>query len=130
MPRKRVADPALRVSRSRVMEGGMISLFGTPRRIAVIGAALVLAATVFVTPVAAAKPTCLVENIASHTSFRSLQAAVQAAPSGAELRVKGTCVGNTTITKDLVIRGKSNPDSVSPRSTARAPDASSRSREA
>ena len=87
----------------------MISLFGTPRRIAVLGAALVLAATVFVTPVAAAKPTCLVENVASHTSFLSLQAAVQAAPSGAELRVKGTCVGNTTITKDLVIRGKSNP---------------------
>ena len=86
----------------------MISLSGTPRRIAVLGAALVLAATVFVTPVAAAKPTCHVENIASHTSFRSLQAAVQAAPSGAELRVKGTCVGNTTIVKDVAIRGKSN----------------------
>ena len=86
----------------------MISLPGTPRRIAVLGAALVVAATVFVTPVAAAKPTCHVENVASHTSFRSLQAAVQAAPSGAELRVKGTCVGNTTIVKDLAIRGKSN----------------------
>ncbi len=86
----------------------MISLFGTPRRIALLGAALVLAATVFVTPVAAAKPTCHVENVASHISFRSLEAAVQAAPSGAELRVKGTCVGNTTIAKDVVIRGKSN----------------------
>ena len=86
----------------------MTSLSGTPRRNAVLGAALVLAATVFVTPVAAAKPTCHVENVASHTSFRSLQAAVQAAPSGAELRVKGTCVGNTTIVKDLAIRGKSN----------------------
>ena len=86
----------------------MTSLSGTSRRIAALGAALVLAATVFVTPVAAAKPTCHVENVASHTSFRSLQAAVQAAPSGAELRVKGTCVGNTTIVKDLAIRGKSN----------------------
>ena len=86
----------------------MISLSGTPRRIAVLGAALVLAAMVFVTPVAAAKPTCHVENVASHTSFRNLQAAVQAAPSGAELRVKGTCVGNTTIVKDVAIRGKSN----------------------
>ena len=87
----------------------MTGLSRTPRRIAALGAALVLAATVFVTPVAAAKPTCHVEIVASHTSFRSLQAAVQAAPSGAELRVKGTCVGNTTIAKDLVIRGKSNP---------------------
>ena len=86
----------------------MISLSGTPRRIVALGAAVVLATTVVVTPVAAAKPTCLVENVASHTTFRSLQAAVQAAPSGAELRVKGTCVGNTTIVKDLAIRGKSN----------------------
>ena len=87
----------------------MSSLWGTIRRVPALGAALILAATVLVTPVAAGKPTCLVENVASHSSFRSLQAAVQAARSGAELRVKGTCVGNTMILKDLAIRGKSNP---------------------
>ena len=86
----------------------MTRLPGTPRRNAALGAALVLAATVFVTPVAAAKPTCLVVDVASNMSFRSLQAAVDAASSATELRVKGTCVGNTTIVKDLVIRGKSN----------------------
>ena len=69
---------------------------------------MVLAATAFATPLAAAKPTCHVAIVGSDASFRSLQGAVQAAPSGAELRVKGTCVGNTTIVKDLAIRGKSN----------------------
>ena len=86
----------------------MTSLLATPRRIAVLGAAMVLAATAFATPLAAAKPVCHVVIVGSDASFRSLQGAVQAAPSGAELRVKGTCVGNTTIVKDLVIRGKSN----------------------
>ena len=86
----------------------MTSLSGRCRRVAALGATVLLAATVLVTPVAAAKPTCLVENVGSHMSFRSLQPAVQAAPSGAELRIKGTCVGNATIVKDLEIRGKSN----------------------
>ena len=108
----------------------MTSLSGTPLRIAAFGAALVLAATVFVTPVAAAKPTCHVVDAASNTSFRSLQAAVEAAHSGAELRVKGTCVGNTTIVKDLAIRGKSIGGFGPLCSTAPAQDASSRSMEA
>jgi predicted outer membrane repeat protein len=86
----------------------MTSLSGTRRRLAALGATMVLAAMAFATPVAAAKPTCLVVDVASNTSFRSLQAAVDAASPAAELRVKGTCVGNTTIVKDLVIRGKSN----------------------
>ena len=86
----------------------MTSMSVTSRRIAALGAALVLAATVLVTPVAAAKPTCLIESMVSHKTFRSLQAAVQAAPSGAELRIKGTWVGSATIVKDLAIRGKSN----------------------
>ncbi len=86
----------------------MTSLSGTSRRIVALGVAAVLAAAVFATPAAGAKPTCLVQNAAANTSFRSLQAAVQAAPSGAELRIKGTCVGTTTIVKDLAIHGKSN----------------------
>jgi hypothetical protein len=36
----------------------------------------------------------------------TLQAAVDAASAGDTLRVKGTCVGSTTITKDLAITGK------------------------
>ncbi len=82
------------------------------RRGLALVAALVLTGGLLAEPVAAAKSTnchvkCQVVNVSSHRSFGTLQAAVDAASAGDTLRVKGTCVGSTTIAKDLAITGKS-----------------------
>jgi hypothetical protein len=71
-----------------------------------IAIALVLASVLLAAPVAAAKPAkCHVENVGTGRVSTTLQAAVDAASAGASLRVKGTCVGSTVITKDLAITG-------------------------
>jgi hypothetical protein len=61
------------------------------------------------TPLAAGRPTCLVTNTAGGGGFRTLQAAVDAASAGDTLKVKGTCVGTTTISKNLSVSGQTNP---------------------
>src|SRR4051812_6070755 len=60
------------------------------------------------TPLAAGRPTCLVANTAGGGGFRTLQAAVDAASAGDTLKVKGTCVGTTTISKNLSVSGQTN----------------------
>jgi hypothetical protein len=54
------------------------------------------------------RPSCLVSNKRTGLGSGSLQAGIDAAASGDTLLVKGTCVGSSTVTKDLSIRGKSN----------------------
>ena len=56
---------------------------------------------------AATQPKCLV--VGDGGSHGTLQAAVDAASPGDTLRVKGTCYGDTTISKNLTIIGQSNP---------------------
>ena len=57
------------------------------------------------------KPKCLIVNERTDVRYLTLQAATDAAETiaGDTLMVKGTCVGTTTISKDLSIAGKSNP---------------------
>jgi predicted outer membrane repeat protein len=57
----------------------------------------------------ATQPKCLVVNLRSGQSFRTLQEAVDAASKGDELTVKGTCLGDTQVGKSLTIVGQSNP---------------------
>jgi len=53
---------------------------------------------------------CRVVNTSIHRAYATLQDAVDASMTGDTLSVRGTCVGNTSITdKDLTITGKSNP---------------------
>ncbi|MFD8222447.1 hypothetical protein ACFV2U_54750 [Streptomyces sp. NPDC059697] len=67
------------------------------------------AATVTVMAAAAclvgAVPAAAVEDTVVHCRTQNLQDAIDAAPSGATLRVAGTCVGNFTISKDLTVTG-------------------------
>lgn len=76
-------------------------------------AALVLAAASLV-PVASAVPPkakCLIVNARTDVRYATLQAANDAeqTASGDTVMVKGTCAGTTTISKSLIIAGKSNP---------------------
>ena len=58
---------------------------------------------------AAGRPPCLVSNERTELGSRSLQDGIDAAAPGDMLFVKGTCVGISTITKDLRLKGVSNP---------------------
>lgn len=49
---------------------------------------------------------CLVINAASGARYPSLQAAQDAAGTGATLRLRGTCTGTTKITKNLTVTGQ------------------------
>ena len=77
------------------------------RAVAVV-VVLTMMAIVAAAPAVAAKPTkCQVVDPTSDTSYKSLQAAVDGSPAGAKLRVKGTCVRPTTISRDIKVVGKS-----------------------
>jgi hypothetical protein len=54
------------------------------------------------------RPSCLVSNQRTGLRSSSLQAGIDAAASGDTLVVRGTCVGSSTVAKDLSLRGKSN----------------------
>ena len=49
---------------------------------------------------------CSVKVSGSHGHFASVQAALDASPSGARLRVRGTCLGPIVVTKDATIAGE------------------------
>lgn len=70
-------------------------------------AALALSVSLFTSaPAAAASPTaCRVKNLDTGVTRVSLQKAVRAASAGDRLKVKGTCVGTTRISKRLTIFG-------------------------
>jgi hypothetical protein len=54
----------------------------------------------------AATPACVVKDVGTKQSYGTLQEAVNAATEGDTLKVKGTCDGDTTITKSLTIAGQ------------------------
>lgn len=105
---KRVEPPA-RPTRSSLPDGERMSfLSGALRRGVPVVLGLILLAAAAAAPVVAAEPTqCLVVNPTLDSTYRRLQAAINAAPAGAKLRVKGTCVGPITVSRDLKIVGKS-----------------------
>jgi hypothetical protein len=55
----------------------------------------------------AVPPSCEVDNSTTSATYSSLQAAINAASAGNTLEVKGTCVGTSTVTKNLRIKGGS-----------------------
>ena len=81
------------------------------RAVAWLTAALVLAATAVVLSAPAAvagPPSCAVSNARNHKDYDSLQQAVGAAKAGDTLEVKGTCVGSTTVDRDITLQGITN----------------------
>ena len=82
------------------------------RRWRLIGAAAVLPLGVLGLTLASAPSAladtghCVVINSATNTTSKTLQAAVTAASPGATLWVRGTCTGNTQISKSLTITGQ------------------------
>jgi hypothetical protein len=76
------------------------------RRGFALAPALALVGSMLVVTGAAARAACLVVNdVTPGVSYLTLQSAVDAAGAGDTLRVKGTCVGNTTILKPLTVAG-------------------------
>lgn len=65
-----------------------------------------ISVALFAPAAAGSPPTCAITN--DHTSYGSLQQAVDAAGPGDTLEVKGTCVGNTLIDQDVTLKGVSN----------------------
>ena len=55
----------------------------------------------------AAPSSCEVDNSTTLATYSSLQAAIDAASAGDTLDVKGTCVGTSTVSKNLTIKGVS-----------------------
>jgi hypothetical protein len=74
----------------------------------------VLVLTLLAWAPAAAAARCLIINDALNASYRSLQPAQDAAAAGATLWVRGSCVGTTTLTKDLTLTGQQPPGFTSP----------------
>ena len=70
-----------------------------------VGCVLALVAAfvsaVLVAPIGAAPDACVVKNKALKETYASLQEGIDAASAGDELVVRGTCVGTSTIAKDL-----------------------------
>lgn len=81
------------------------------RRLLLLALTLVaLAAGSFLSSASATQPKCLIVNLGGiDGSWSTLQAAQDAASAGDTLKVKGTCHGLTTLSKDLTIVGQSNP---------------------
>jgi len=75
-------------------------------RASVLGAAFALIASPAAFATAIAAPACrVVDDAAPAVTYGTLQDGVDAAGPGDTLRVKGTCVGNTTILKPLTVAG-------------------------
>lgn len=72
-----------------------------------VGVASVCAA---LTPPGAAgePPSCAISNARNHKGYDALQAAVAAAKAGDTLEIKGTCVGSTSIDRDITLEGVVN----------------------
>ena len=72
--------------------------------------ALVLLALVVVPFGASANgpPSCAISNARTHKDYSSLQNAVGAAKAGDTLEVKGNCVGNTSVNKNITLKGITN----------------------
>ena len=57
---------------------------------------------------AGSPPSCAISNARNHKDYSSLQDAVDAAKAGDTLEVKGSCVGNTSVDKDITLKGITN----------------------
>lgn len=81
---------------------------GAGQLVAAVATAAVLSCGLWAAaPVAQARTSkCLIINAAINTSYRSLQAAQDAATAGDTLRVRGTCTGITEIGKSLTVTGQ------------------------
>jgi hypothetical protein len=85
--------------------------FLAPVRAPTIIAALALAVGMLVVlaPTAVgAPPSCAVSDTRTHKGYSSLQGAVNAAKAGDTLEVKGTCVGNTSVDRNVTLNGVTN----------------------
>lgn len=85
--------------------------FLAPVRAPTIIAALALAVGMLVVlaPTAVGgPPSCAVSNTRTHKGYSSLQGAVNAAKAGDTLEVKGTCVGNTSVDRNVTLKGVTN----------------------
>lgn len=80
------------------------------RRPFALAAAFVLVAGILSVPIvhAAGRPACLVSNERTGFGARSLQVGIDAAAPDDTLVVKGSCVGSSTITESLTLKGVSN----------------------
>jgi predicted outer membrane repeat protein len=80
------------------------------KRLISFATAVAVAGSLLAAPGVSAKTArCQVLNPRLDATYSTLAVAVAAASPGDALRVKGTCVGSTTIDKDLTVTGKSNP---------------------
>jgi hypothetical protein len=68
----------------------------------VLGAAMLVA---LVPTAVGGPPSCAVSNTRTHKGYSLLQDAVAAAKAGDTLEVKGNCVGNTSIDRDITLSG-------------------------
>jgi hypothetical protein len=57
---------------------------------------------------ASGPPSCAISNARNHKDYSSLQNAVDAAKAGDTLEVKGNCVGNTSVAKNITLKGITN----------------------
>jgi hypothetical protein len=80
------------------------------RAVTIIAAVAIGAATLVVSaPTATGKPpSCAVSNARNHKGYGSPQDAINAAKAGDTLEVKGTCVGSTSVDKDITLKGVTN----------------------
>ena len=70
--------------------------------VAAAGAALIPAAAV------GKPPSCAISNDRNHKGYGVLQDAVDAAKAGDTLEIKGTCVGSTSVDRDITLKGVVN----------------------
>jgi len=85
--------------------------FLAPVRAPTIIAALAVAVGMLVVlaPIAVGgPPSCAVSNTRTHKGYNSPQSAVNAAKAGDTLEVKGTCVGTTSVDRNITLSGVTN----------------------
>ena len=85
--------------------------FRVPPHALTILTALALAAGMLVAlapSAVAGPPSCAVANTRTDKGYGVLQEAVTAAKAGDKLEVKGTCIGNTLVDRDITLRGVAN----------------------
>ena len=76
------------------------------RRFAVLALGVAAAGAALIPAAAVGKPpSCAISNDRNHTGYGVLQDAVDAAKAGDTLEIKGTCVGSTSVDRDITLKG-------------------------
>jgi hypothetical protein len=74
-----------------------------------VAVGVIASSVTFVVPAAVGDaPSCAVSNTRNHKGYSSLQQAVGAAKAGDTIEVKGTCVGSTTVDRNITVQGITN----------------------